>query len=772
MNRKIFYTKNFSIFLTILFLFESLYAIDLVKNLPSRNPYFTGRESYLKDLQKNLSQYGKVYLTGYGGIGKTQIAKEYSYIHEKEYDLVWWFDMRGDIQLQHENLLVHLSNSKKFKKLLNIGVKDIAPSVVVSFTNSLLEQCKYKWLLVFDNVKKDQNINLPNLNSNNQHIIITTREKPNFGKNILTISPFSNKESEQFLFKIHPKEGKEDVVGLYKALYNYPLALAQVAEEILMYENGIGSYLRKHKNLNHKNISVRSSIVQEHNDNYHKILSDTLQTIEKENRKASKVLYMLALLKTNITKKLFNSLFGSEMDDELIILNKYGMVKITNHEDSQVLNIHDIIREETVKRFNAKKTKYKKNVIFTLSKYLISFYSEKNLPHLTKLELNNNQMAPLYAFINVALKNDVINEGVVEMVIVSLKLNILRFNRYADYTLYQRLANRVYDKKIDKITPIKKAILYAHLIYSDFILESKENLLKFEKELLDLLDLIENNKNYAELFFIYTQTVQFYLLLGDLSESQKYLEKAKKYINYSDSIFSLLQYWYNNAWLCYEHRDVSQGLKSFDNYERIEGQLLSNKTNPFASINLRMKLEILSGQIDKAKKRLEKTIKNALVYYNNIPSNIIGNLEFTKASIYFQRKQYDLAYKQCNYALNITKKALGGDLITIPQANIHIMLGKIHEGKENYRIALEEYKKGLKFYNKLSYGRINNSYDYGELLSNLCTVYYKMKSYPKSRFYFQQLVTNFGLNHEIIKKLIKKFPIEYMYQIRENKERV
>src|SRR3990172_4735726 len=385
------YIKCILLCLIIWSLSTELLASETIKNIPSRNAYFTGRASYLNEIQKNLSRYGIVYLTGYGGVGKTQLAKEYSYINEQKYDLIWWFDPRGDLVAQYENLLTHLSNNEKFKKLFHINIKDIAPSVVVDFTNSLLLQCNCRWLLIFDNVLSTKDIKPPKTKAAKQHIIITTREKQNFGKNVLTLKPFTNQESEQFLFKVHPSEKKEDIVKLYKALYNYPLALAQTSEEILMHKNGISSYLEKYSNLDSKQIPMRSDITQEYNDNYRRVLDRTLREIEQKDKESAKVLYMLALLKTDVTKKLMNDLFGNQIDQNLIILSRYGVVQTTTYGQSQILNIHDIIREEAVKKFNTKNAIYKKGIILTLCKHFNDFYSEKNLPYLINtIDTTNN----------------------------------------------------------------------------------------------------------------------------------------------------------------------------------------------------------------------------------------------------------------------------------------------------------------------------------------------------------------------------------------------
>ena len=61
-----------------------------LSNLPERNPFFTGREQVLTQLQEALAAQGRAALSGLGGVGKTQTAVEYAHCHLKEYDCILW----------------------------------------------------------------------------------------------------------------------------------------------------------------------------------------------------------------------------------------------------------------------------------------------------------------------------------------------------------------------------------------------------------------------------------------------------------------------------------------------------------------------------------------------------------------------------------------------------------------------------------------------------------------------------------------------------------
>jgi hypothetical protein len=68
-------------------------ALPTVWQVPARNPNFTGRGVELEDLARAIASSSRVTvesLRGMGGVGKTQLATEYCYLHAGDYDLVYW----------------------------------------------------------------------------------------------------------------------------------------------------------------------------------------------------------------------------------------------------------------------------------------------------------------------------------------------------------------------------------------------------------------------------------------------------------------------------------------------------------------------------------------------------------------------------------------------------------------------------------------------------------------------------------------------------------
>jgi hypothetical protein len=61
-----------------------------LSNVLDRNPFFTGRERALVQLQQALAAQGRAVLSGLGGVGKTQTIVEYAHRHMAVYGHVFW----------------------------------------------------------------------------------------------------------------------------------------------------------------------------------------------------------------------------------------------------------------------------------------------------------------------------------------------------------------------------------------------------------------------------------------------------------------------------------------------------------------------------------------------------------------------------------------------------------------------------------------------------------------------------------------------------------
>ncbi|EFH84363.1 XRE family transcriptional regulator [Ktedonobacter racemifer] len=231
----------------------SLIALSAYWYVPyPRNPFFTGREELLQTLHARLTETvgASCYaLSGLGGVGKTQTALEYAYLHAEEYSAVFWCDAST-----RDTLLISfqaIARALQFSP--GRGLEDeIISSVLHWLTNHS------GWLLIFDNVEDLALLQefLPLARSG--AILLTTRLTALQGLgHIVSLQPFTAAEGRVFLAgrlwtnelsPVSSKKQEHDTLSfegdaLVEALGGLPLALDQAATYIEETQCGPGDFL-------------------------------------------------------------------------------------------------------------------------------------------------------------------------------------------------------------------------------------------------------------------------------------------------------------------------------------------------------------------------------------------------------------------------------------------------------------------------------------------------------------------------------------------------
>jgi len=224
-------------------------ALPPTWNVPhSRNPNFTGRKEYLANLKNSLSSGKPAALTqaihGLGGVGKTQLALEYTYRNVAEYDVVWW--------VRSEEPATLAADYASLAKALDMPEKEAADQLlIIKAVKQWLEQHP-KWLLVFDNAKDRAYVNDYLPQGKTGHVLITSRNVNWRGiATLLDVKVLERKESVDFLLKRTGYTDKEVADALADALGDLPLALEQAGAYMEAKGRNISYYLNMftvHKN--------------------------------------------------------------------------------------------------------------------------------------------------------------------------------------------------------------------------------------------------------------------------------------------------------------------------------------------------------------------------------------------------------------------------------------------------------------------------------------------------------------------------------------------
>lgn len=249
------------------------------REIPFRNPHFTGRTRELAELRQTLVGTSAAVLGqpalplfGLGGVGKTEIAAEYAHSYRNDYAVCWW------IRCEREALIVNsLLALGKAMQLADFRVeeRDYSVGLVLQALNSGYPYAN--WLLIFDNATNAEMI-APYVPQGAGHVIITSRDR-HWQRSLrvdgIEVSKFDSSEAVEFLRKRVPalaiiKLGTEmdhltpaqvaaenerrarDAAELARELDNLPLAAEHAAAYLADTGTSVGDYLELYRTNAHK----------------------------------------------------------------------------------------------------------------------------------------------------------------------------------------------------------------------------------------------------------------------------------------------------------------------------------------------------------------------------------------------------------------------------------------------------------------------------------------------------------------------------------------
>jgi NB-ARC domain/Tetratricopeptide repeat len=196
-------------------------------NVPARNPGFTGREGLLAAVRKALCAEDRAVvqaLHGMGGVGKTQLAIEYTHRFAARYDVVWWIaaEQAGLIGEQFSLLGAALGCA-------NSGPDHEAHFKVIRQAVLAALHDRGRWLLVFDDASIPDEI-ADWLPGGTGHVLITSRAH---GWDEIAVpvevDVLARAESVAILQGRVPGLAEADADQVAEALGDLPLAISQAA---------------------------------------------------------------------------------------------------------------------------------------------------------------------------------------------------------------------------------------------------------------------------------------------------------------------------------------------------------------------------------------------------------------------------------------------------------------------------------------------------------------------------------------------------------------
>lgn len=216
---------------------------QVIGGRPQRNVVFTGRRTTIERLRDSLLAGTTAVLPqalfGLGGVGKTQVALEYSYRFESDYDLIWWIKAADRTQIRQDlnTLAGHLG--------IPVGGKDLT-----AVCNEVLEKLRLgtpysRWLLVYDNAEKPADLdNLIPASGPGKHILITSRD-PAWAERAarVEVNLFTRAESVALLRRYNEELQPAEAARVAEELGDFPLAVSLAAASLLESATPVDAYV-------------------------------------------------------------------------------------------------------------------------------------------------------------------------------------------------------------------------------------------------------------------------------------------------------------------------------------------------------------------------------------------------------------------------------------------------------------------------------------------------------------------------------------------------
>ncbi|WP_341761217.1 hypothetical protein [Candidatus Tisiphia endosymbiont of Thecophora atra] len=270
--------KKFLTLFILLIIYSNTFAQEQVSNLITPVSYFVNHEQQLKILDEHLNKYRQASIVGTSGIGKTQLIRMYSYENKNNYDLIWFFDCNLDLNEQFVKLAQQLNMVKQanISEAITLSKKE-----VMSYLTTTT-----KWLLVFDNLKVNENKKVQDLIDweHNGHVVFCSQDNEKL-HNIIAMPLLDHPTIVALANNLLNNKDNNSIEFLVQSFSGYPILIVQGAQ-----------LLNKIKGLDKE--EYKKKIYQSTN----KIATNISMAIQQLNPNAVKLLNKIALLKPKLFK--------------------------------------------------------------------------------------------------------------------------------------------------------------------------------------------------------------------------------------------------------------------------------------------------------------------------------------------------------------------------------------------------------------------------------------------------------------------------------------
>jgi tetratricopeptide (TPR) repeat protein len=275
-----------------------------ITNLPARNRNFSGRGGLLEELHTSLQVEASAAVVpmgamhGLGGVGKTELAREFAHRFASDYDIAWW--VPAELPTSATAALAMLAG--------RLGVAQLADqSEMVAGLFDRLRQ-RDRWLLVYDNAERPDRVAGLLPPGGGGHVLVTSRWSAwgNHAKP-LPVNVLARKESVAFLGKRTGADDQAALGELAELLGDLPLALEEAAAYLEKTRVGLDEYLALVRDRSRELFGLDQPPLDKQQGDQRRVAtvwSLSLERVQQEAPAAEALLSLCAFLAPNIPREL------------------------------------------------------------------------------------------------------------------------------------------------------------------------------------------------------------------------------------------------------------------------------------------------------------------------------------------------------------------------------------------------------------------------------------------------------------------------------------
>jgi tetratricopeptide (TPR) repeat protein len=498
--------KKFLILFILLIIYSNTFAQEQVSNLITPVSYFVNHEQQLKILDEHLNKYRQASIVGTSGIGKTQLIRMYSYENKNNYDLIWFFDCNLDLNEQFVKLAQQLNMVKQanISEAITLSKKE-----VMSYLTTTT-----KWLLVFDNLKVNENKKVQDLIDweHNGHVVFCSQDNEKL-HNIIAMPLLDHPTIVALANNLLNNKDNNSIEFLTQSFSGYPILIVQGAQ-----------LLNKVKGLEKE--EYKKKIYQSTD----KIAMNISMAIQQLNPNAVTLLNKIALLNNqSFSKQLLTIITDNTntLDDDIYQLSKFIISNIDPNKDNPIFEMHDIVSNKIMELNGNNNKIYLENMISKLPKPkgIFSAYlwrSAKTIPENLEILLKNSEKYNINLYAILTLRSE----------LFSLYLNIYN-NKAKQMFDWFNQKDKNKELKLWQMSESQKFYYARYLgaigVYHEIILRNFDTAISYLNKSLNIVDKFDDDEaNYSLKFSIMSNISESQILLGNIALAKEFLKKIEE----------------------------------------------------------------------------------------------------------------------------------------------------------------------------------------------------------------------------------------------------